>query len=118
MCLGHWGGDWAEFPRRRSERREEAGVRGWGAGHQAAMMPSPPARRSVHFHGRKREKNDSGTRGNFSNQLLVRQRKCFLMFRLIIDQHVPDYCFLSADTGLPLWCWGSSGTPGVVVTPH
>lgn len=29
---------------------------------------------------------DRGLRGNFSNQLLVRQRKCFLMFRLIIDQ--------------------------------
>lgn len=34
---------------------------------------------------RKRMK-DSGLQGNRSDQLLVRQRKRFLMFRLIIDQ--------------------------------
>lgn len=82
-------------------------------------MPSPPARRT-HFHGRRREKNDSGTRGNFSNQLLVRQRKCFLMFRLIIDPH--SACLIAASCRLTQGSrcgrrW-SRGPPGVVVTPH
>lgn len=74
----------------------------------------------MHFHRRRREKNDSGTRGNFSDQLLVRQRKCFLMFRLIIDQH--STCLIAASCrltqGSRCGCWWSSGTPGVVVTPH
>ena len=69
---------------------------------------------------RKRMK-DSGLRGNRSDQLLVRQRKRFLMFRLIIDQCRACLAAASCRPTLgPRCCgrWRSGGTPGVTVTPH
>ena len=85
-----------------------------------AGRPSPPARRRMCLHRRRKEKNESETQGNFSNQLLIRQRKCFLMFRLIIDQL--STCLIAASCrptrGSCCRRWQNGGTPGVTVTPH
>lgn len=82
--------------------------------------PLRPGRACIFMGEEGREKNDSGTRHNSGNQLLVRQRKCFLMFRLIIDQ--PRACLIAASCRLTQGSrrgrWWSSGPPGVVVTPH
>lgn len=86
---------------------------------QAPPTPTPSWQPGVPS-PRKRMK-DSGLRGNRSDQLLVRQRKRFLMFRLIIDQCRACLAAASCRPTLgPRCCgrWRSGGTPGVTVTPH
>lgn len=57
---------------------------------------------------------DSGLRGNRSDQLLVRQRKRFLMFRLIIDQCAHAWLLLPVGR---LWVPATEGAGGVVGPP-
>ena len=123
----------AEFPRGRSEGRETSGA--GGAGLQAVWCPLPPSALEGGQRGtpqvpssweeNARSQEEEGEKclrdsGNFSNQLLVRQRKCFLMFRLIIDQH--STCLIAASCRLTRGprCgrWWSGGSPGVAATPH
>lgn len=95
--------------------------RHWRGGSEDTHPPQVPSSREENARSQEEEGEKSlRDSGNFSNQLLVRQRKCFLMFRLIIDQH--SSCLIAASCRLTRGprCgrWWSGGTPGVAATPH
>lgn len=64
----------------------------------------------MRFHTRSGEKNDLGTPGQLQQSAPVRQRKCFLMFRLIIDQL--SLCPPAASSGQHRLPTAGAGGPG------
>lgn len=149
VCTGHWGvwmePSWAR-PGQEPAVREGGGVRGatrgrWSEGlgcrPQAAwggtLLRVAPAvartpthavsRRTMRFHTRSGEKNDLGTPGQLQQSAPVRQRKRFLMFRLIIDQlssrppaaSSGQHRLPTAGAGDPWGPWGGRDTPLVTL---
>lgn len=112
-----WGGGRRAGPGqsvRGGQRDGDAGVRGRGAGPRAVGAASTGGR-PASTPTRSQEEGEECLRdsGNFCNQLLVRKRKCFLMFGLIIDQH--STCLIAASCRLAR---GSRCVAGGAAAPH